>query len=379
MTFARRLLAVAAATCALSLVAVAPPSSAQTEPRLTITRPEGESVFREAEPRDDLAVLVVEGTITADHPIARVDFTFDPGIDSDSGGGCEGELLTSPGEAFTIDQDMMGGSFKYELTSPCNRSYTLRARIIYEEPVPPLEGFAPPPSDVEDGFSVAIPPTRVRGLEATYDAASREVRLTWAPNPEPDVIGYYIERSLGDGDDRFSRISGEAPVEGSGFTDRDVNEEQRYRVVAVRSGPTGNVLLSDPSLPQTAGPAPSRDVPNVPAAPRSPERASGGGTRPSGSSGASSRPSSPARNQDNVFEESLPFDPSRTTTIPPQELASPGDDAAVLTEVDGASDEDGRRATFVPVAGGLALIVGAMHLFLLSRQAGEAEIPIVPR
>ncbi len=385
MTFARRLLAVATATCALSLVAVAPPSSAQTELQVEWTRP------TETEPGN---TLVEPGPITgritggADDRIQRVEFDLSPE-----------PPLTDPEDPCLVDlaESERTRTFAPEATPPgatppvefdidpglaCNGTYRLDATVSFTRPGPVVGELTRVANETTDSltFKVAIPPSQVKGLVATFDQATREVRLEWEANLEADLLGYYVERNPR-GREGFARISGDAPLRDPSFVDRDVEDEQRYRVLAVRRGATErSQIRGRPSASVTAGPdAPEPTVPNVRAAPRSPERASSGGTRPSGSSGASSRPSSPARNQDNVFEESLPFDPSRTTTIPPQELASPGDDAAVLTEVGGASDEDERRATFVPVAGGLALMVGAMHLFLLSRRVGEAEIPIVPR
>jgi hypothetical protein len=370
MIAARRLLA-AAGAAALTLFA-APPASA--DPGLTITQPGGGTrTFGETTRVDDRDVLVVEGTISADEPIERVDFTFEPPIDNDSPQGCKGELLTSPAEWFARNDDEKGGTFKLELTSPCNRSYALKATIIHQDPLP-LNVTAPPDANVEGGFGVAIPPAQVRGLEATYDPETREARLTWAANAEPDLIGYYVERSPA-GRDNFIRLGDvSTPMTGTSFTDPDIGEKQRYRIVAVRRGATdGSTILSKASLPKTSGP--EGPAPAAPAP--SPGTGGSGDSRPSGSSGTP-RPSSRPRTQDNVFERSLPFDPSQT--IPgsgPSSSGSPPGDAAVLTELDGVSEEEQRRATFLPVAGGLALIVGAMHLLVLSKQAGEADIPIV--
>lgn len=372
MIAARRLLAAAgAAALALTLFA-APPASAA--PGLTITQPGGGTpTFGETTRVDGRDVLVVEGTISADDPIERVDFTFEPPIDNDSPQGCKGELLTSPTEWFARNgDDEKGGTFRLELTSPCNRSYKLTAKIIHQALLP----LPPPDANVEGGFGVAIPPAQVTGLEATYDPETREARLTWAANAEPDLIGYYVERSPAGRDDFIRLGDVSTPMAGTSFTDPDIGEKQRYRIVAVRRGATdGSTILSRASLPKTSGP--EGPAPAAPAP--SPGTGGSGDSRPSGSSGTP-RPSSRPRTQDNVFERSLPFDPSQTTTIPgsgPSSSGSPPGDAAVLTELDGVSEEEQRRATFLPVAGGLALIVGAMHLLVLSKQAGEADIPIV--
>jgi hypothetical protein len=376
MIAVRRLLAAAGASALALTLFAAPPASAA--PGLTITQPEGSKpTFSEPTRVNGREVLVVEGTISADDPIERVDFTFEPPIDNDSPQGCKGELLTSPAEWFARNDDEKGGTFKLELTSPCNRSYALKATIIHQDPLP-LNVTAPQDANVEDTFGVAIPPAQVRGLEQTYDPESREVRLTWAANSEPDRIGYYVERSPASRDE-FSRIGDVSqPIVDTSFIDPNVGEKQRYRIVAVRKGATpGSTIFARASLPKTSGPdAPAPAAPAPGPAPSAGN--SGTGNRSSGS-GDSSRPSSRPRNQDNVFEEALPFDPSRTTTTrsSPSLSGSSPEDAAVLTELDGVSEEERRRATFLPVAGGLALIVGAMHLLVLSKQAGEADIPIV--
>ncbi len=112
--------------------------------------------------------------------------------------------------------------------------------------------------------------------------------------------------------------------------------------------------------------------------------------RPPASSSASSRASAnrgggggaaPARRGtaatiDDGFNRNLPFDPSATTTIPASPDSVPPEDAAVLAIDDDSTDEDSRRATMVPIAGGLALMMAAVHLRLLAKRAAEPELPI---
>ncbi|MDQ3461613.1 MAG: hypothetical protein M3471_01050, partial [Actinomycetota bacterium] len=106
-------------------------------------------------------------------------------------------------------------------------------------------------------------------------------------------------------------------------------------------------------------------------APNSRPPESAGGSGGGGSTQRATPAPSPSRPNSNIFEETLPFDPSQTT-LPPPTTTEPPEDAAVLAEFDDPTQDD-RRATLVPVAGGLALVVGAMHLFLLSKRAGEPE------
>ena len=97
--------------------------------------------------------------------------------------------------------------------------------------------------------------------------------------------------------------------------------------------------------------------------------------------GSAPAPTGRTRTTSNIFEETLPFDPSQTTLPAPPGTVGEADEgqAAVLAEFDDESSEDRRRATLVPIAGGLALVMGAMHLFLLSKRASEPEIPITRR
>lgn len=378
MSGARRLIAAVGAGV-LALLAVAPPAFAA--PSLTLTGPSGEPpVFDETGEFDGRqGVIVVQGAISADNPIESVSFAFDPPVEGGAPG-CEGEIIEQP--AFIPDPDDQQdktGTVELVLTSPCNRTSEMRATIVHQDLA--VGVGRPAPAEAKGQFSVAIPPRQVRGLRAGYDAATREVRLDWAPNPEPDLIRYYIERDP-EGRDPVTRI-GEVPAGGTSFVDPNVGGEFRYQVTAVRRGAgPGEEIEGDGSLPQKAGvPAPGPTVPDTPPPATGDSGPPSRGAAGSSSGGGGSTPRSRAPSS-NIFEETLPFDPSRTTTIPADRPA-PTDargDAAVLAEFDdGVSDEDQRRATLVPVAGGLALIVGALHLFLLSRRAGESDIPIVPR
>ncbi|HEV2810820.1 MAG TPA: hypothetical protein VGV93_10555, partial [Acidimicrobiales bacterium] len=155
--------------------------------------------------------------------------------------------------------------------------------------------------------------------------------------------------------------------------DPGIDDEHRYQVTAVRRGAdTESRLVGEPSSSVVTGP--ERTQPTLPddlPPPNSGTPSNTGGA--AGESGRSSpRPPSRSRATSNIFEETLPFDPSQRT-IPPSEPDPPADDAAVLAQFDNSSADEDRRATLVPIAGGLALVVGAMHLFLLSKRAGEPD------
>lgn len=362
MTVLRRLPAAATAGM-LALFTLAPPASA-AEPMVEWTRPTiAEDVLREPGS--------ITGTITGEEGqgIENVGFELIP--ETPASGPDDPCFVEPPDSTLVFSGDSPSETFDLDLVFPCNRSYELVATVDYSDgSLTDVLGTEAVTSSID--FSVAIPPAKVAGFEATFDEGTREVRLTWAPNPEPDILGYFVERNA-PGPEGFVRTGPEMlPPDQGSFTDPGIEDEHRYRVTAVRRGPVSpqDQIQSKPSSVLTAGP--ERTEPTLPddiPAPNSRPPA------PSGGGGSSSRRAAPAPSQtrptSNIFEETLPFDPSQTTL--PQSLPDePPEDAAVLAEFDDEAPAD-QRATMVPIAGGLALVVGAMHLFLLSKRAGEPE------
>jgi hypothetical protein len=372
MTALRRLPAAAAAGM-LALVTLAPPASA-APPMVEWMRPGeiGEVLVEQG---------LITGTITGEEnqTIDNLQFRLTPEVPADDP--CSVDVSE---ETVVLDRNRTE-DFEIDLTFPCNRAYEISVVIGYREEVVGIGGVAVP-SDEETTasipFSVAIPPAKVARFEATFDEGSREVRLTWARNSEPDLLGYFVERNP-PGAEGFSRIGPEllGPGETS-FTDPGIEDEHRYRVTAVRRGPANrrDRIQGEPSRSLTAGP--ERTEPTLPDVIPPPDSSPPPTSSPtSGGGGGGTRRAAPApsrtRTTSNIFQETLPFDPSRTTLPPP--TTEPPEDAAVLAEFDDETPDD-RRATLVPIAGGLALVVGAMHLFLLSKRAGEPEdIPMSPR
>ncbi len=263
---------------------------------------------------------------------------------------------------------------KFDVRFPCNGVYELKARVTYVDqilvvPVPTTD-LADPPLR----FEVIIPPAQVTGLNATYDEASKEVRLTWDPNDETDLVGYRVERNP-PGPAGFEKVA-DLGKEQNTFVDKGIDAEHRYQVVAVRESPRGPVA-GKPSPVVTVGP----DTPEPTVSKVTPTTRGTTATTRSGSGG--NRPSVRKRTATTVdtgFSRDLPFDPSETTTSqapPPPPSTEPEGQAAVLAEFDD-DDGDDRRATLVPIAGGLALLMSAVHMRLLSKRVGEDDIPILP-
>ena len=364
MTPGRRL-AAATAAGVFALLTVAPPAWG-APPTVKWTRPS--AIVSELTEPGPLTVTVIK-----DQPqqtIEEVAFELTPNTPPEDP--CFVDLGDQETQQFTSRTDSQ--SFELDVGFPCNRTYEIAATVFYadtplgvslsaEEETPPVP------------FSVAIPPAEVRGLSASYDAATKEVRLTWAPNPEPDLIRYFVERDPTGRDP--ATVIGEVDRDAeTTFIDRNVDQEYTYRVTAVREGPDGEIR-GEPSVRRSAGPEapePTRSSPPPTPAPSRNTGASGG------NQSTRSRPPSRQAPGNNTFEQALPFDPSRTTTTSPESSSAPPEDAAVLAEFDDdPAYADQQRGTLVPVAGGLALLVGSLHLFLLSRRAGENDIPIVPR
>lgn len=365
MSVTRRLTA-GTAVGILGLLALVPPASA-AEPMVTWTRPSLE---------DNVLVEqgLITGTITGEETQKIQDFTF--GLISDTPAAPDDPCFVEvPDDTVVLDGNSTD-DFELELNFPCNRAYELEVTVGYEDSAGVVGDVLPTreTTTASIGFSVAIPPAQVGGAVATFDEGTREVRLNWTPNAEPDLLGYFVERNP-PGPSGFERITPEllAPDQTT-FTDPGIEDEHRYQVVAVRRGPQpDSQIQGEASSLLTVGP--ERTEPTLPddlPAPNSRPPASSGGSGGGGGTRRATPAPAPSRPNSNIFEETLPFDPSQTT-LPPPTTTEPPEDAAVLAEFDDEPPQDDRRATLVPVAGGLALVVGAMHLFLLSKRAGEPE------
>jgi hypothetical protein len=353
----RRLLAATGAALAGLLLAATPASAAEPTVEWT-TKPVIES------PGD----LVLKGRVTGDDgdKIESVSFTLNPiGPPEPEGDPCraviDGDSTITPESPQDVPME-----FELPLKVPCNRTYEVSATVTRPAPLGVCPHIAEQCTTTTPPFKfeVVIRPARVSGLAAAYDPATKEVRLTWNPNPEPDLLGYRIERSP-PGQPTFEAMPG--LVTATEFVDPGIEARHRYRVVAVRARPTGAPIDGMFSAVVTAGPdTPAPTVPNVASKPAPGRTATG------------NRPTVRRRTATTVdtgFSQNLPFDPSQTTT---SLLPSPEPDgrAAVLAEFD--DDDDDRRATLVPIAGGLALLMSAVHVRLLSKRVGDDEVPIFP-
>ncbi|MGI8759569.1 MAG: hypothetical protein ACR2K0_09720 [Acidimicrobiales bacterium] len=378
MTPAWRLLGASGAALLMVLVVASPAAAA--EPTVTWARPTvdepslkapgsitGTIATRAADRQTIEQVefdLIAEGAADDPEDPCFVDFPEDQRIQTFSG--------DNASETFEVDLDFA-----------CNRAYELVATVTYGEPLVGGVSVGTKTSTAGLFFDVAIPPAPVSGLAASYDPATKQVGLSWGANTEVDLVGYLLERNP-PGSEPFSFVNGGQPITQTSFTETiAVEDEHRYRVTAVRRGPDADSQIrGQPSGVVTAGP--ERPEPTVPdaVAPntrRAPDGTAGAAKRPSGGNRAAAPRSRTRTTVDDGFAQRLPFDPSQTTTVPPTSTPEPSGDAAVVARVDGGTDDDDRRDTLVPIAGGLALVMGAAHLRLLSKRASEPDIPIVGR
>lgn len=96
----------------------------------------------------------------------------------------------------------------------------------------------------EDSASIDVqtdnPPVAPGGLEVAGTGGA--MKLTWSPNPEPDVLGYAIERDSGSG------FVGVGETTGTEFSENLVAGTYAYRVIARRSSPnSADGIASSPS------------------------------------------------------------------------------------------------------------------------------------
>jgi len=143
------------------------------------------------------------------------------------------------------------GCQRLTFTVPLHNNGQYQAAVTTEQPVP----AAPPPDTACAGgttatrdFFVAAPPDRPAGVKAA--AENGQVKLSWEPNPEPDLLGYRVQRAKGSS--AAFEPAGEAP--GHSFTDLATGQggEFRYQVAAVRQGARSQeTVSSEPSVPVT--------------------------------------------------------------------------------------------------------------------------------
>jgi hypothetical protein len=249
------------------------------------------------------------------------------------------------------------------------------------------------------------------GVTNSFDATTNKVRVSWAPNPEPDA-SYIVQEKVGDG-----KWSSGAAVPGNATTyERAIEQpgKYQYRVGAVRPAPTSGdasatkrseyvatsaVDIAQVTPPTTAGgtngadgtpdggdpgvflpsdptsstTAPAGAAPRPSTRPKSASRSTGAisGSRPFGSissptgSGAQLGDAEGEGMEDDGFSAMLPYDQQEQGG----ELTDEFEDGEVAmipgTPVPSPRDT---RALLIPLASGLALFVFAMQCTVVLRR-----------
>lgn len=298
-------------------------------------------------------------------------------------------------------------AFSWTPSLPHNGHYTINVRASGEDQ--PVDTNGAEASETSRTFAIEASPATPKEVAVRADPDSREVDVTWRDNPEPDLIGYQIQRSVNDSE---WSVAGESQE--NYFRDTSTAEdggEYSYRVVAIRRGASPDSGVASP--PSAAA---STTVPNPPGGgsnssgdgdggggdggPSGDGSGSGSGSGSGGSGGTSGGTSGGARpptisrsgrvdlsgfgslldqtrapqvqavpEPDPGFSEQLPFQPRTITEPADGEIALPTDGGFT----DSGSDQADMLRFF---AAGLLVTVILMHVLWLR---GEVEkVPLEP-
>ena len=261
----------------------------------------------------------------------------------------------------TVDQavapkDEVCQRVDFRVSLPRNGRYRATISAPVRAGLPPTAtGECNPGGDPPREFFLAAPPVTPTGLRAV-PAPDGAASVSWNRNPEPDMIGYLVQRARASGP--FEQVGD--PRETS-FRDASANQgpAPRYRVIAVRRGPHGPVA-SEPSTAVTVG-------------------AAGGITR--GGRGAPTKPAQLSKfgrllEQAKAAAEAgggaeTGFDPN----LPYGDEAELGQGEEEL----GANERGGDlRRTMSFLAGGLLTLAVALHVWWLKREAEKEPLEALP-
>ena len=368
----------AAAALLLGLLVATPASPAAAEeggPAITIDSPR-------AEPPLESASVTVSGQATSASLYRMKDVT-----------------LTFGGEKRVKTCTESPCSFSWTFTRPSNGRYDL---TLAATQALPLVGTPGPSNERSRTFYIAAPAAKPV-LDPPKVNEARNTELSWSRNTEPDMLYYAVFRK-DPGGSKYLPVGGSVPHPSSGakvsFTDTTTSAfnggEYSYQVVAVRKGAGGSwpaEIASEPSALRTATvPAPptttSTTVAGAP--PGSPPPTAGPTTtvKPGTSAGVDLSGFLSTRSQpislptitvpeppDTGFQGTLPFG-----ARPPGDELEEGEQEAVLPD-NGPRSIISRISPgrpLVPVAGGLVLLLLAMHMRVLNHRIKTAPEPDLP-
>lgn len=294
--------------------------------------------------------------------------------------GCDAEMDPN----IIVEQEGTTATFRVNASFPCNLIYELRATAQANADAT-ITGGAPPPYAMPLFVAVAIPPAPVSSVDAILeiDGDDLTVTLEWPASPEPDLLGYVVNRVTGDSTETLGQVdAAEHPT----FVDEDppAGESSRYDVIAVREGPDDDVeqVAAAPTSVTVDPPDevedPDADGTGGGGEPVDPQLAgdatpTDGGSGPAPGSLSSVRirgapqPTTPTT-LDTGFSETIDYGDAEVAAGAP-----PVDNAVVAIYDEGTtgspwSDEE----TMTFVAGGLAVLSGAGTILTVTRRAARA-------
>lgn len=242
--------------------------------------------------------------------------------------------------------------------TPYNGVYEISATAISDSSslTGPLLGSGGVQNTTITGLSVNNPPVAPSGVSAGLSGTTPVV--SWSPNPEPDVTGYVVFRS----------VSGTAfaPVgRTKATTFQDASAPQRsalsYEVVAVRSSPVASAGISSGASAATtaiiagaSGAAPiALPAPKLPAPPRVPALKSIGGP-------------AAVPQVDNTFNPTLPFGNVPNTTETYSVPSSSGNPQALASDAGHSGTTTAQKLRYAALAS--MLLVLAVFVIGLARK-----------
>jgi uncharacterized membrane protein YgcG len=248
---------------AVALLVAAPAHAAQT-PAVRITAPAGGA-------KVDTAVVHTAGTVTmANGNVVR---TITLTLESLEGHGSTTAEITA--------NDQRQQDFAWDSPAQAhNGQYRLRVRAWGREV--PVDTNGDEANEQSVVFGVAAPPAAPtwRDPAVTVDK-ERVAHLTWNPNPEPDVLGYQVQRSLGSGP--WEPLANVTTPSWDDPGTADAGGTYRYQLVAVRAGATPGSGVSS-----AFSEARSVKVPNPPPTTTTTAGSGSGSSNGSGSGGSGS-------------------------------------------------------------------------------------------
>jgi hypothetical protein len=144
-----------------------------------------------------------------------------------------------------------------------NRTYRYTVQLVARVTLSghPVEVKSVPSTPVTIDARDIFPPAVPAGLQAVSDAEGNAIDLSWTPDSDPDIAGYFVYRRPADGSGPPVKVSGTAPVVDSAWRDTaaDAGMSYGYSVSAVDT--SGNESARSPEAFESVTPLPADQRP----------------------------------------------------------------------------------------------------------------------